>query len=143
MKLKILSFSWESFTSKTVTSVTMKSKLWEMTILDNHSPLIASIKPSILYIKYIDENNIHQRDDFAIWSWVVEVRDSSVKIIADMLVDIEEVDRNKAEEAKKRAMELMEQYKNTENKIDMAKFIEAEDMLLKSIAKLKLADLKR
>lgn len=63
--------------------------------------------------------------------------------MADMLVDIEEVDLNKAKEAKERALELMEKYKNSKDKVDMEKFIEAEDALLKSIAQLKLYDLKK
>lgn len=143
MKLKILSFSWESFSSKSVISITLKTKSWELTVLENHSPLIASIKPSILYVKFKDENNITQRDDFAIWSWVIEVKDSSVKIVADMLVDIDEVNKWKAEEARLKAIELMSKYKNSENKTDMANFIQAEDMLLKSIAQLKLANLRK
>ncbi len=143
MKLKILSFSWESFTSSKVISITLKTKLWELTILDKHSPLIASIIPSTLYIYYFDENNMKQREDFAIWSGVIEVKNSSVKILADMLVDVEHVDKTKAEEAREKALKLMDKYKKSKNRIDMEKFIEAEDALLKSIAKLKLANLKK
>ena len=60
-----------------------------------------------------------------------------------MLIDVEEVDLDQAEAAKKRALELMEQFKHSKDRIDMEKFIEAEDMLLKSIAQLKLYDLKK
>ncbi len=143
MKLKILSFSGESFSSKAVNSITLKTKMWELTVLENHSPLIASIKPSILYIKFKDDNNINQREDFAIWSWVIEVRDSSIKIVADMLIDVEEVNKWKAEEARKKALKLMAKYKNSKDRIDMENFIQAEDMLLKSIAQLKLANLRK
>ena len=57
-----------------------------------------------------------------------------------MLVDIDDVDINKAERARQEALKLMEKYRNSKDKIDMEKFIEAEDMLLKSIAQLKLSD---
>lgn len=143
MKLKILSFSGENFSHENVISVTVMTKAGEVTILDNHSPMIASIEPCVLYTKYRDENNMQQREDFAVGSGVVEVNDSSVKVMADMLIDVEEVDLGQAEAAKQRALELMEKYKHAKDRVDMEKFIEAEDMLLKSIAQLKLYDLKR
>ena len=60
-----------------------------------------------------------------------------------MLVDIDEVDKKQAEEAKQRAMETMQQYKDSKDKIDMERFIEAQDMMLKSVAQLKLYEIKR
>lgn len=143
MKIKVLSFSWENFSNEDVTSVTLMTKSGEVTILNNHSPMIASIEPCVLYIRFMDENNIEQREDFAVGSGVVEVNNSSVKVMADMLIDIEEVDLDQAKLAKERALELMDKYKHAKDRIDMEKFIEAEDMLLKSIAQLKLYDLKR
>ena len=143
MKLTILSFNGESFNSEDVVSVTMMTWVGEITILDKHAPLITSLKPSTMYIVVKDENGIKRRDDFAIGSWVVEVRNSDVKIMADMLVDIEDVDIEKAEHARARALELMAKYKDSKDRMDMEKFIEAEDMLLKSIAQLKLYDLKK
>jgi len=74
---------------------------------------------------------------------VLEVHYSEVKILSDMLIDIEEVDMDQAAAAKERALELMEKYKHAKDRVDMEKFIEAEDMLMKSIAQLKLYDLKR
>ena len=60
-----------------------------------------------------------------------------------MLTDIKDLDVDKVRRAKLRAKELMEKYENSSDKMDMAKFIEAEDALLKSIAQLKLYDIKR
>jgi F0F1-type ATP synthase epsilon subunit len=60
-----------------------------------------------------------------------------------MLTDIKDLDVEQVRRAKLKAKELMEKYKNSKDKIDMAKFIEAEDALLKSIAQLKLYDLKK
>ncbi len=138
MELKILSFTGESYSSDKVSSITLISGLWEITILDNHSPLITSVKPSTMFITKKDTNGVVSRDDFAIGSGVVEVRNSKVKILSDMLVDMEAVDYDKAEAARKRALELMEKFKNSKDRIEMEKFIEAEDMLLKSIAQIKL-----
>jgi len=60
--------------------------------------------------------------------------------MADMLVDIEDLDTEAAERAREKAINLMEKYKDSKDKVDMEKFVEAEDMLLKSIAQLKLND---
>jgi ATP synthase F1 epsilon subunit len=143
MKIKVLSFSGENFAHDNVTSLSVMTKAGEVTILDMHAPMIASIEPCVLYIKYMDENNIEQREDFAVGTGVVEVNNSSVKVMADMLIDVEEVDLDQAEMAKARALELMDQYKHAKDRVDMEKFIEAEDMLLKSIAQLKLYDLRK
>jgi F0F1-type ATP synthase epsilon subunit len=140
MKLKILSFSWESFSSDNVISATMMTAIWEITVLDNHSPLLTSIKPSTMFVIYKDSSWNEKRDDFAIWKWVVEVSNSEVKVMADMLIDIDDLDVEAAERARTKAVELMEKYRDAKDKIDMEKFIEAEDMLLKSIAQLKLSD---
>lgn len=143
MELKILSFTGQSFFADNVVSVTLKSGLWEITVLDHHSPLITSVKPSALHLTTKDAHGILSRNDFAIGSGVVEVRNSKIKILSDMLVDIEAVDLEKAEAARKRALELMETYKHSKDRVDMEKFIEAEDNLLKSIAQIKLYELKK
>jgi F0F1-type ATP synthase epsilon subunit len=62
--------------------------------------------------------------------------------MTDMLIDIHSIDVNQIEKAKKEAEKLMEKYKNSKDKVDMERFIEAEDMLYKSIAQLKLSQLK-
>lgn len=142
MKLKILSFSGEIFSSESVKSATIMTTSWEITILDNHTPLLSSIKPSTMYVIYFDENKKEKRDDFAIWSWIIEVSNNEVKIMADMLVDIEDLDTKRAERARQEAIALMEKYRNSKDKVDMEKYIEAEDLLLKSIAQLKLSELK-
>ena len=143
MELKILSFEWESFLNQRVISVTMLTWVGEITVLENHEPLMTYVEPSTLYVKFLDENGIEYRDDFAVWRWVVEISGKEIKILTDMLTDIKDLDVDKVKRAKLKAKELMEKYKDSKDKIDMAKFIEAEDALLKSIAQLKLYDIKK
>ena len=140
MKIEILSFTWNLFKSETVEQVTAMTKVWEVTILEWHSPLVTVLKPSIISIVYTDDKWLKTEKDFAVGGWVLEVSNSKVKILIDMLVLVHEVDIDKAENAKKEALALMEKYKDAKDKVDMEKFIEAEDMLLKSVAKLKLTD---
>lgn len=142
MKLKILSFSGEVFSSNKVLSATIMTTAWEITILNNHIPLLTSVRPSTMYTVYIDKDWFKKRDDFAIWSWIVEVNNNEIKIMVDMLVDIVDLDISKVERARQDALHLMEKYRDLKDKMDMEKFIEAEDMLLKSIAQLKLGQLK-
>ena len=143
MELKILSFEWESFLNKNVISVTMLTWVGEITVLENHEPLMTYVEPSTLYVKFIDENGIKHRDDFAVWRWVVEINWKEIKILTDMLTDIADLDVDKVKRAKLDAEEIMKKYKDSSDKMDMARFIEAEDALLKSIAQLKLYDIKK
>ncbi len=66
MELKILSFSGESFNHDGVISATLMTALGEITVLNNHSPLLTSVRPSTMYIIYKDKNGVEYRDDFAI-----------------------------------------------------------------------------
>ncbi len=143
MKLNILSFDWKKIQRENVVSITLMTKSGEITVLDNHVPLITSIKPSTMYYIYIDENNMKIRDDLALWNWVVEVSNSNIKIMVDMLVDIDDLDIDHVERAKIEAEKKMLELKNSKDKLDMEKFIEAEDALLKSIASIKLYEIKK
>ncbi len=138
MNLQILSFAWKVRDITNVVSLTVFTKAWEITVLDKHVPLLTAIKPCVMYIYYKDINWITHKEDFAIWWWILEVNNSNAKVLTDALFHVDEVDFAKAEKAKKEAIDLMEKYKNSKDKLDMEKFIEAEDMLLRSIAQLKL-----
>ena len=142
MKLEILSFTWNLFKSEKVEQVTAMTKTGEVTLLDNHTPLVTVLKPSIISIIYTNEAWIKSEKDFAIGGWVLEVSNSTVRVLIDMLVSIDDVDVDAAEKAKKDALAMMEKFKDAKDKVDMEKFIEAEDMLLKSVAKLKLSEIK-
>ena len=142
MKLEILSFNWKLFKSREVISVTAMTKTWEITVLDNHISLITSLKPSVVNILYFDENNTKKEENFAIWWGILEISKNSMKILVDMLVWLEEVDIDLAEKARQEALALMEKYKNSKDRVDMESFIEAQDMLMKSVAQLKLWSLR-
>lgn len=143
MKIEILSFTWNLFKSDTVESVTAMTKVWEITILDWHTPLVTVLSPSVVSIVYFDETWKKTEKDFAVWWWILELANSKVKLLIDMLVTIENLDVEWAEKAKKEALILMEKHKDSKDKIDMDKFIAAEDMLLKSLVQLKLGDLNK
>ncbi|MDD2870355.1 MAG: ATP synthase F1 subunit epsilon [Candidatus Gracilibacteria bacterium] len=143
MKIEILSFTGNLFKSDNVESVTANTKIGEITILDDHTPLVTVLNPTIISIVYTNEAGEKSEKDFAVGGGVLEVSNSAVKILIDMLITVDTLDVDQAEKAKKEALELMEKYKDAKDKIDMEKFIEAEDMLLKSVVQLKLGDLNK
>jgi len=142
MKLEILSFDWKLFKSDYVISIRAMTKAWEITVLNNHEPLITSLIPGVLKVVYKNEAQMENVKEFAIWRWILEVANSSWKILLDMLVASENLDLEAAEKARQEALKMMEKYKNSADQIDMENFIQAEDNLLKSIAQLKLGNIK-
>lgn len=138
MKLEILSFSWKLFKSRNVLSLTCMTKVWEITVLDNHEALITALKPCVINVSYIDENNTKKEENFAVWSGVLEFSHNSMKILIDLLISVDELDVDSVEKAKQEALKTMDKYKNSQDKLDMEKYVEAQDLLLKSLAQLKL-----
>jgi len=142
MKLEILSFDGKSFRADEVVSLTTMTSGGEITVLSNHAPLLTSLVPWVLSVVYTNQDRVTIRDTYAIGKGMLEVAHNEVKILLDALVSSKNVNVEEAEKAKQRALELMEKYKDSKDKVDMEKFIDAEDQLLKSIAQLKLWNLK-
>ena len=138
MNLQVISFAWKAFDKDNVKSVNLMTNAWDITILDDHEALISTIKPCVVFIEYKDNS----KEELVVWGWIVEVSESKVKILADMMADIHDIDKVETSEAIKNAEALMEKYKDSKDRVDMEKFVEAEDMLLKSVAKLKLSEIR-
>lgn len=138
MKLEILSFSGKLFKSRNVVSVNCMSKIWEITVLDNHESLITALSPCVINVVYIDEDNTKKEVNFAVWSGVLEFSHNSMKILIDLLVSVDDLDVDSVEKARQEALKTMDKYKNSQDKVDMEKYVEAQDVLLKSLAQLKL-----
>jgi F0F1-type ATP synthase epsilon subunit len=73
MNLKILSFAGKTIEIANAISLTIDTKMGQITVLNSHSPLIIALKPCVAYIKYFDENNMPKREDFAIGGGILEV----------------------------------------------------------------------
>ncbi len=74
----------------------------EMGILANHAPLLSTLKPGI--IKVVRQG---QEDYYTVTGGVIEVRPDKVTILADASEHVTEIDVRRAEEARKRAEELL------------------------------------
>lgn len=140
MNISIISSKWDLFETSSGVSVSATTLNGDVVILPKHVSYLGVLKPSVLKVIHKDKNNMSIELDYAIWSGILEVSSSEVKIIIDMLVWIDDLDIDAAEVSKQKALELMEKYRNSKDRVDMDKFIEAENLLLKSIAQIKLWD---
>jgi F-type H+-transporting ATPase subunit epsilon len=76
----------------------------EMGILPNHAPLLSTLKFGILRVRYRGQEQV-----FTIAGGVIEVQPDVVTVMADAAENVHEIDINRAEAAKKRAEEILQQ----------------------------------
>ncbi|MFW5888399.1 MAG: ATP synthase F1 subunit epsilon [Patescibacteria group bacterium] len=84
-----------------ITQVTLPTKQGEVTILPGHVPLVASLDAGVIEIAKKDGYH----DIMSLSGGFVEVLKDKVVILADIAERAEEIDVEKAEEARKRAEE--------------------------------------
>jgi len=76
----------------------------EMGILPNHAPLLSTLRLGIMKVRYKGEER-----DFTISGGVIEVQPDIVTVLADAAENVEEIDIARAEAARRRAEEMLEQ----------------------------------
>ena len=76
----------------------------EMGILPHHAPLLSSLKPGFLKVRFEGQEQI-----FTITGGVVEVQPDQIIILADAAENVMEIDIARAEQARRRAEELLKQ----------------------------------
>ena len=74
----------------------------EMGILPHHSPLLSTLKMGVVTVKTREGEQV-----FTVAGGVVEVMPDSVIILADAAENVQEIDSQRAEAARKRAEELL------------------------------------
>lgn len=101
-------------------------------ILPHHISLLTKIAPGELTIKNAGKEHI-----LAITGGFLEVSDNKVTILAEYAIRSEDIEVGKAEEAQKKAQELLKKAKENESERD---FEFAQSELRKSILQLKIAE---
>jgi F-type H+-transporting ATPase subunit epsilon len=86
-----------------ITSITAPGELGSFQVLFNHAPLISSLK--IGTIKIVTDDGRTQY--FAISSGILEVKNNVVVVLADAVETQEEIDLARAEQALRRAEEIL------------------------------------
>lgn len=85
-----------------VAQATVPTKDGEITVLPEHIPLISILKPGIIEVKKTDG----KRDVIAVSGGFIDVLKNKIVILADTAELAEEIDLEKAEEARKRAEKI-------------------------------------
>ncbi len=117
-----------------VDQITLPTQDGEITILANHIPLVSSMKHGELIIK-----NDGKEIFLAVCNGFIEVKKNNITIMTDIADRIAEIDEAKAEEARKKAEQLL----NEKDKLSDVAFADATAAMEKSLARLKVARRKR
>jgi len=86
-----------------IDQITLPTKMGEITVLANHLPLVSSLLPGEVLIKKDNEEI-----PMAVSGGFVELNNNEMVILADTAERVEEIDEERAEDARKRVKELLE-----------------------------------
>ncbi len=101
----------------------------EVTILPKHSPLVSILKPGVLEIKKID-NSV---EIISVSGGFLEVLLNKIIVLADTAERAEEIDMERAEEARKRAEESLKDLRD----VDATQFANITAQIEKELARTK------
>ena len=119
--------------SEQVDEVVLPTPQGEVGILPNHIPLVSLLSAGELRIKKGDDITY-----MAVSGGFIEVRPDKVVVLADTAEQAEEIDEQRAEEARKKAMGL-----SKEKRADAREFAAISAKMEKELARLKVARKKR
>ena len=126
LHLRIIDLDGEYF-SQDVDFVIVNTSDGEITVLANHIPLISNIKISRLTI-----SNDEEVTEYAIAGGTLFISETECKIITTAIEKTDEIDENRAQDAKRRAEE---RNKAQDDSIDMAR---AQAALARAINRISL-----
>ena len=110
-----------------IRQITLPTKQGEITILPNHIPLIATLLPGVIHLQRADDS----QEILSVSGGFVEVLMNKVVVLADTAERAEEIDIDRAEEAKKRAEQIMKDTKRT----DLESFTTVNAQIAKELAR--------
>jgi F-type H+-transporting ATPase subunit epsilon len=112
MKLTVVTPYGTKFSNEGVESVTIPTEAGVITVLDEHVPLISILSPGEIVIQKSDGSE----EILAVSRGVVEVKaENHVAILADTAESADEIDVDRALEAKKAAEEMLQQKSDIED----------------------------
>lgn len=134
LKLEIVTQERRVYVADDVEMVIAPGVEGEMGILPHHAPLITALQEGVMRVKHAGG----QEQALAIHGGFMEVLPDHVTVLADAAERAEEIDMARAEEARRRAEELMKQH--PESKVDYAR---AEAAMHRSLVRLKVVKSRR
>ncbi len=114
-----------------ILQVTVPTTEGDITILPKHSPLVSILKPGVLELKKIDGSI----EIISVSGGFVEVLLNKTIILADTAERAEEIDLERAEEARKRAEESLKNLRD----IDATQFANLSAQIEKELARTRSA----
>lgn len=111
-----------------VDEVTLPTVDGEITVLPNHIPLLSQIAPGTIQIR-----SNGKTDHVAVMGGFIDVGKNTITILADYAVHAKDISTAKAQEAKDRAEQIMQE------KVSGDQFIVAQKEFMKAILELKAA----
>lgn len=107
-----------------VLQATVPTKEGEITVLPEHIPLLSILKPGIIEVKKADG----KKEIIAVSGGFIDVLKNKIIILADTAERAEEIDLEKAEQARKRAEKIKEEavHKDDVDFTDFSSMIEKE-----------------
>lgn len=116
---------------ETITQVTVPTKDGEITVLAGHIPLVSILIPGVIELK----NEVGETRILSVSGGFIEVLKNKVVILADSAERAEEINEDRAEEARKRAEEAR---KNPQQFAD-DKYANVSAYIAKELARTKAA----
>jgi len=112
---------------ETIRQITLPTKQGEITVLPNHIPLIATLLPGVIHLRKSDDTP----EVLSVSGGFVEVLMNKVVVLADTAEMAEEIDIERAEEARKRAEQSMKEIRRS----DLETFTSANAQIAKELAR--------
>ena len=112
-----------------ILQVTVPTKEGEITVLPKHMPLIASLTPGVIELK----NTSEEIRIISVSGGFIEVLRNKIVILADTAERAEEIDIEKAKEARKRAEESIKDLRH----FDQKRFANINALIAKELARTK------
>lgn len=131
--LTVLSAERELYSGE-AEALTIETEMGEITVMADHLPLVSNLMPGELKI----QKTGNQTDWMFVGGGVLEFgQDNECRVLADVAERVEEIDAERADEARKRAEETL---KSAKSEPDVA---EAKAALLRAMARLRIAEKNR
>lgn len=103
LALEIVTIERKVFEAEDIEMLIAPAVEGEMGILPRHTPTLTALKPGELLIRHRDGTE----EPFAIGGGFIEVRPDKVIVLADTAEHVDEIDIERAEQARQRAEELL------------------------------------
>lgn len=123
--------------SEDVYEVLLPTEAGQIAILPHHMDIVSVAAPGVISIRKRQDDKDSAMDHFATNGGIIEVVDGTIRLLADDVEHSDDVDEAKAQEALKKAQEMRA---SADDQISIS---EAEAIIEHSLARLKVADLKR